>query len=638
PRSLPEKVTPTTNILWSVALGLPLALAVAHLYGISRNGRSWPKRWLGVQVLAVNGKLPGWRRSLLREGLGKWGGPIAVAYGVWQISGGFPTLAVLGGLGLLSILGESLTGLGNRPRRSWHDWIAGTCVVDQQTGAIIRLSSLWEEASPHTTANYDNSQALVWQAAYGGLTSVVLDPVGSEWNRHQRIQPSGLGLGLGVLLLLGGLAGVGCYHLYTTTVAADADAEKLYVNLLATLTHPEIDAASRQTAALALGNLTDDRVAPLLVDLLAQTENPQWLDTLQQALIAQGPDAIPPLRRLNQSLAADRSSQNSSARHHVLTMRLQTVNRILVRLVLLQASDHDPMLDLSRLHLGYLSSHQGQFTLSLKNQDLSGIQWQGTILNSAQLQGATFFSAGRDGHLDTYDDRIADLSGADLTNANLTNADLSLSRLVGSSLLNTVLNRANLTLADLTRANLENAQLIQANLSQAHLVEARLSNADLTAAQLLGANLENARLSEINAASAQMVGALMQGISAKSANLMDTDLSGAMLENADLAGGYLKGANLSNANLQNANLRNADLRDVTLQGANLNGVNFAGAILTEPSGAANQDFVRALPGFLAGNKLTGVDFTGAQNLEPEQLNFICTRGGIHPTCDLSRSE
>ena len=637
PRSLPAKVNPLTNVLWSVSLGLPLALAVAHFYSIGRYGRSWPKQWLGIQVLAVNGKMPGWRRSLLREGLGKWGGPLVFAYGIWQVSGGFPGLVVLGGLSLLALLGENLTGLGNYPRRSWHDWLAGTCVVDQETGAIIRLSNLWAEDIPPSSVSDKDSQALAWTEAHGGLTSVVLNPIEPEWYGH-RIRPSGIGLGLGALLVLGGLAGIGSYHLLVASAQVDRREETLYVNLVSTLTNPELDAAARRAAVLALGNLPDERVAPLLVDLIAQTEDAEWLDALQQALVTRGADAIPPLRRLNQSLAADLAMPNGVVRHRTLKIRLQTVNQILAKLILLETSDRPHSLDLSRLHLGHLTGENNSYTLSLANQDLAGIQWQGSILNRAQLQGATFFSPGSDNHPDTYDDSTADLSGADLTHANLTGTNLFLSRMVGSSLLHTTLNRANLALADLTRANLEQASLIQADLSQANLAEARLSKADLTEAHLPEANLDSARFLEVNAAGAQMAGTSLRGIAAKSATLTDVDLSDALLENADLTGASLKGANLSGANLRNANLRDADLRDVWLQDANLDGVDLAGAIFTEPTGASQQDFVTAVPEVLSRNKLTGVDFSGVRNLEPEQLTFICSQGAIHPACDLSEQE
>ncbi|NER80050.1 MAG: hypothetical protein F6K42_10790 [Leptolyngbya sp. SIO1D8] len=631
-RSLPQKVTPLTNVLWSTALGLPLVLAIAHVYSISRYGRSWPKQWLGVQVFALNGKIPGWRRSLMREGLGKWGGPVAIAYSAWQISGAFPGLIILGGLGLLALIAENLTGLGNRPRRPWHDWLAGTCVVDQETGAIIRLSSLWEDET-----KFPVSEALAWTDSHGGLTSVILNPLEPDWI-PPRMRSAGLGMRLALLLLLGGLAGIGSYQLFNQFQTTHDSEEELYINLISTLTNPDIDATARRAAVLALGNLPDDRVTPLLVDLIAQTEDPQWLDALQQALVTRGWEAISALRRLNQSLKVDLTTQTDPVLRQTLTIRLQTVNRILTKLLVLNEGDRPDLLDLSGLHLGHLPGGLGEFTLILKKQDLSGTQWQGSILNRAQLQGIQLYSPGNDDHPDTYDDRTADLSGADLTDADLTGANLTLSRLVSVSLLRANLNSADLTLANLTRANLEQARLIQANLEQAQLVEARLSNADLTAAKLPGANLETARLSAIEAAGAELPGAIMRGISAHSANLVDADLRNVTLEHADLTGARLSGANLQGANLSHAILKDADLRDVWLQDANLTGADFAGALFTEPADSTQEDFVTVVPDLSRGNKLNGVDFSNARRLEPEQLAFICIQGGIHPACDLSMQE
>jgi uncharacterized protein YjbI with pentapeptide repeats/uncharacterized RDD family membrane protein YckC len=630
PRSLPDRVTPLTNFLWTTALGLPVILAVAHGYSISRYGRSWPKQWLGVQVLALNGEMPGLRRTLLREGVGKWGGPLLVAYGVWKFSGAFPLIGVLGGLGVLALMGESLTGLGNRPRRSWHDWLAGTCVVDQDTGAIIRLTSLWDTAA---NRQGDRPGWGAWGDRQGGLTSVVLNPTAGDAGKT-RLDPSTLGLGLSLLLLLGGLIGVGSHFLLQAQSPNQAGEELLYTNLVSTLTNPELDAAARRAAVLALGNLPDDRVTPLLVDLIAQTEDPLWLDALQQALVARGSEAFAPLRRLNQSLAADIAMQGDPAFQRILKIRLQTVNRILTKLIVLEGSDRPHPLDLSRLHVGYLPEANGVFRLVLKHQDLAGIQWSGSVMTQAQLQGAKFFHPGPDAHADTYDDLTADLSGADLTDANLTGADLTLARLVNTGLLRTKLNRANLTLADLSGANLEQASLIQATLAQAQLAEARLSNADLTAAQLPDVNLEAARLSEVHGAGVQMPGANLQGVSAKSANLADSDLSHANLSHADLSEARLQGATLRNADLTNANLRDTDLRGIWLQGAILEGIDLAGAILAEPAGVDSEGFVESVPELPTGDQLAGVDFTRARNLDPDQLTFICNQGGIHPACDL----
>jgi uncharacterized protein YjbI with pentapeptide repeats len=96
----------------------------------------------------------------------------------------------------------------------------------------------------------------------------------------------------------------------------------------------------------------------------------------------------------------------------------------------------------------------------------------------------------------------------------------------------------------------------------------------------------------------------------------------------------LLGANLRAANLTHANLRDTDLRGVWLQGAILDGVDLAGAILAEPVSTDSEGFVAAVPELPTGNQFAEVDFTRARNLDPEQLTFICTQGGLHPACNL----
>lgn len=630
PRSLPTEVTHLTNLLWTTSLGLPLLLVAGHLYRLGRTGSSGPKQWLGLQVLALNGQTPGLGRSLVREVVGKWGSPLVVAYGVWQISGAFPVIPLLLGLGGLALVSESLTGLGNRSRRAWHDWLAGTCVVDAETGAMIHLSSLWDAEAKIPVGL---GRASDWLQAVGP-TSVIINPDGGRWKVSDLTLPK-LGVGLGILLTIGGLAGVGSYFLFgrpavSTVPTADAN---LYPDLVSTLTNPELDPAARRAAVLALGNLPDDRVTPLLVDLIAQTDDPLWLDALQQALIARGPTAFPELRRLNQGLAADLTMAGAPTTRRTTYIRLQTVNRIVTKLLLLESGDRPPALDLSRMKLGFVDEGYGEFRLVLRNQDLSGINLQGSVLTQAQLQGARFYSPGPDTHPDTYDDRTADLSGADLSSAQLVGADLTLSRLVNSGLLRANLNRANLTLANLSGANLEHASLIQTVLEQAQLVETRLSKADLTEAQLSQANLEGARLAEINAAGAQMMGANLQGVSAIAAQLMDTNLSQAAMANADFAEATLQDANLRGADLTGVSFRDADLRGAWLQGAILDGTDFAGAILTEPTTTANEGFVEAVPELPSGNQYDGVDFSRGLNLSPEQLSFVCAQGGIHSACN-----
>jgi uncharacterized protein YjbI with pentapeptide repeats/uncharacterized RDD family membrane protein YckC len=619
-RSLPERVTPLTQLLWSGAVGLPLVLVGVYVYGLSRRGSSGPKRWLGLQVVTLQGYVPGWRRVLLREGLGRWGLPLVLAYGVWRISGGFPMSLALLGWGAGALVLENLTGLLNRSRRPWHDGLAGTCVVDRQTGAMVRLAAQWHQGEAHP-ANAPG--ALAWAEEHGGLTAVVLEPPQSGGRRWSPWW-------VAIALLLGTGLGAGGYGLWQRQTTQGTNQE-LFMGLVATLTDPDADDLARRLAVLTLGSVQDDRAIPLLVDLIAQADDPATLDALRQALVNRGPAALPALKRQNQRLSRELATTTDGDRRLMLTAQLQTLNQVVMEVVAL-AGDRIPSLDLSGLYLGALTQGQNDFVLALPQQSLAGIDWRGSVMNRAQLSGSQFYDPGPDQHRDTYDDWYADMAGADLTDATLAGADLTLSQLTGASLLRAQLNEVNLTLANLERANLERANLIQARLPGANLAQARLIAADLTAAYLPAADLRAARLRRVTADGATLNGANLQGVDALEALLTSADLSGANLRNANLTGANLAGANLTGANLTGARLRDVDLREVQLRGATLQGTDLAGALLTPPEAGVEEGFISEAPNLARGDRFAGVNFNVAVNLDVSQLPYICAQGGIHDAC------
>jgi uncharacterized protein YjbI with pentapeptide repeats/uncharacterized RDD family membrane protein YckC len=623
-RSLPERITPLTQLLWSGALGLPLVLGAAHLYGLSRRGTSGPKRWLGLQVVTLKGQVPGWQRILLREGVGRWGGPLVVAYGLWRMSGTFPQLLTLAGLGLTALVIENLSGGFNRSRRGWHDWLAGTCVMDRETGAMVRLAAQWSEDNP---AEAEASGALAWVEEGGTLTAVVLEP-SDEPQRSRFFRGWGA---IALALLLGGVLGGGSYFLWQRRTVQGLNQE-LFLSLVDTLTDPAANDDARRVAVITLGSVPDQRATPLLVDLLAQAEGPDWLDTLEQALVNRGPAALPALRSLNQRLSRELGLESDPDQRALLIARLQTVNHVVMQVVVL-AGDDAHTLDLSNLYLGALTSGESAFVLTLPRQTLAGIRWRGAVMNRAQLQGARFYHPGPDRHADTYDDWFADMAGADLTDADLSGADLTLGQLAGASLLRAQLTETNLTLVNLQRANLERANLIQAQLRGANLAQARLIAADLTAAQLPQAILTNARLRRLTADGATFTGAQLQGADALEAILTAADLRGADLRQANLSGSNLAGANLADANLQGTNLTNTDLREVNLQGAVLVGTDFTGAIFAAQTTTNQDGFISSAANVQPGDRFAGVDFSQARNLDLNQIAYICAQGGLHEACD-----
>ncbi|MGD1906716.1 MAG: pentapeptide repeat-containing protein, partial [Leptolyngbyaceae cyanobacterium] len=634
-RSLRETVTPLTHGLWSAALGIPVVLLGIHIYSLGRWGASGPKAWLRIQVITLDGQRPTWRQSLVREGVGKWGIPLAIAYGLWRVAGGFPNPLILIGLSALTLTAESATALLNRARRPWHDWLAVTCTVDPDTGAIVRLTHQWESESTETDDQAalppaTQGGAITWTEDESGLTAVVLNP-GPTWP-EQKPPRRFLPPALSALLLLGlvGLSAAGGYFWRGRTLTPVSD-PTLFGQLVATLTNPEADLDTKQAAILALGNTPDAQVTSLLVDLMGQADDPEWLDTLHQAILERGSAAVPHLRRLNQSLSRDLSEASNAPQKQRLTLRLQTVNRSLAKLISLEG-DRVHTLDLRGLHLGYLSQGGQDFTLNLNKQNLAGIQWQGTRLNRAQLSGATFFDPGPDQTDNTYDDRTADLRGADLTDTDLAGVNLTLAQLQGSGLLRANLTGANLTGTDLQRVNLERAILIQANLTEANLTQARLTAADLTEAVLIEANLTNSNLRLLDATGVVFTGANLRGAELQEAALADADLSGAVLTDANLQGADLQGADLQGADLQGANLRYTTLQGVRWQGANLAGVDLEGATLSTAEVETSDGFVTAAPDLDSGQQLLGVDFSEALNLSPGQVNYICAQGGIHSAC------
>jgi uncharacterized protein YjbI with pentapeptide repeats len=79
-------------------------------------------------------------------------------------------------------------------------------------------------------------------------------------------------------------------------------------------------------------------------------------------------------------------------------------------------------------------------------------------------------------------------------------------------------------------------------------------------------------------------------------------------------------------------LRNADLRLADLRGANLAGADLQGAILFSANTARGDRFIAAPPEYTESALVKGVDFSKVKNLDPKQIAYVCTQGGIHPRC------
>ncbi len=613
-----------TNILWSIALLAPLTLSGWQLYLLARTGSTIPKRWFGIRVITDKGTPPGWLPVLIREGVGRWTVPMSVAYILWRYGPLFPNLGVFTGLAVAILLAEGIGFPKWREGRALHDRLAGTHTIDMNGRFQVGqgngdLSGQWLEDD-------DTSIASVVMTAETRQKSNI-------WRRMLR-NPS-LTLFLVALLSMAGvLATLVGTQVYIQTQAnrrqfRQRNGEQFFALVKQLEKNSTANLEQRRNAIIAMGTLKNNQSTQYLVDMLAQESNPALLENIQQALEGQGLRAIPELKRINQSLANELASSGND--RNIRQQRLQANQRAINKILSVYSGQLNN-LDMGRVQLGQSGNNTSNFNLGLDNTDLSGVIFKGANLNQASLKGSRFRGLGEDRRWDTFDDTTADLSGAQMKQANLTGANLS----------RVVMNRTDLSRATLNKANLSNSRLVGANLSSAQLVGADLHNSVMENASLTGADLGEAKLNEADLFAARLGRAIAIGTQLSFANLTKTDwqgadLSGANLDRANLteanfSAARLTGANLRSAQMQNTNFRNSDLRLTDLGGANVDGADFQGAILTDAKQDPSDQFVQTPATGVQSAIVKGVDFTKAKNLEPKQVAYICTQGGIHPKC------
>ncbi|MDX2098220.1 MAG: pentapeptide repeat-containing protein, partial [Leptolyngbyaceae cyanobacterium bins.59] len=622
----------------------PLLVSGFYLYELAIKGRSAPKRWFGVRVVTPSGAPPGLVRAVIREGVGRWGIPLGVAYAIWHFTGAFPDLGILAALSGVFLLGEATTIALDGRRRTLHDRLSGTFVIDSsysrwnpQNGFHPATHEVyWDQSgewqsSPQWTDEDDLIAAIV-------LTPEVRYPRRSLWlwvRQHPGLTLLIVSLS-SIAMVLGTFVGTQVYIQGQANQREFKQQDNEVFLALVSKLAPNATSKGddRQGAILALGTVRDPRAIPLLVDLLGQVETATLIETTQQALVNKGPEALPYLRRMNQALRNDLDSLRRGTNQQeqaIAALRLRATQRAIAKILTIYSGQiHDA--DLSRIDLGQSLSGPAQFTLILDQADLSGLHFRSTNLIGASLKGARFYGPGEDQYWGTYDDWMANLSGADLKAANLTGAFLSNISMNRVSLIRAVLNRADMSRSRLSGANFSSAKLIRANLRQAILEGAILTGADLANANLTQTNLRNARLVRVSALGAQLRSAELTGSDWRGADLSGADLGQANLQRADLSSSRLVGANLSGTQLQNANLRGADLSLTDLRGAELKGADFLGATFVPLTINSPDQFIKRPPTPNQTVYLQGVNFTQAKNLNSEQLNFICKQGGQHPRC------
>lgn len=633
-------VPPLTNLLWSGAVVAPFVVAGLNLYSLAKTGKTQPKRWFAVKVVTATGAPPGLLRAVVREGVGRWGLPLGIAYTIWRYSGAFPDLSILLGLASFLVISENFSARFNPRRRAWHDRLSGTTVIDaaqptpfysDRVQVLRRDGQGWSEHSSN------------WSEEDAAIAAIVLTPE-KRWRGHSlwlwMRQHPGMTLLIvslsSIALVLGTFVGT---QVYVQSQANRREFKQqdnqVFLALVSKLTPTAADAPDqRRGAILALGTVNDSRAVPLLVDLLGQEDNPTLIDAIQQALVGRGPDALPYLQRLNQSLKNDLESLrygNNEKEYRLLALRRRATQRAIAKLLTIYSGQvHDA--DLSRVDLSRVDKGAAQFTLVLDQIDLSGVQLKSAILAGASLQGSRFYGAGEDERWGTFDDWVTDLSGAELKDANLTGAFLSHTLMERTNLIRAILNKADLSHAHMAKANLSSAKLVAANFHKTILPSASLTGADLGNADFSQANLQGARLGQASATATKFPMANLVRSEWQGADLTGADFSQANLQYADLSSTQLAEANLRNAQLQNVSFRNADLTQADFRGANVTGADFQGAIFTPQTSKPSSQFIQLAPSPSQSGLFKGVNFVDAKNLNPTQIAYICAQGGRHPDC------
>lgn len=597
--NLPQ-VSPLTNIFWYGALVTPMVLVGSQIYLLGKTGQTLPKRWLRVRVVTLNGEAPGILRAGIREGVGRWGLPLGVAYLLWRYFVGFPEVAILLLLSFMMLVAEWKMLLFDSRRRTIHDFIAGTRVVNGKKRFAV---------SARQEQNDDKTKAVKTILITPDREKTPFNPW--LWMRQN---PA-----ITLLILVVGSVGSVLLTYVGTQIYLQSKADErqlkqdqnaMYLSLVSQLRATATDPlAERKSVILGLAKLDDPRAVTLLVDLLGEEQNPEVMETLQQGIIGVGPAALPHLQGLNQSLWNELKTLQGTDYDpkNELLWRLRITNQAIANLLTVHSGNLQNT-SLRRTYLGRIISETRVFILVLNQVDLSGVNFRGAILQGASLRGSIFSRAGNDEKLATFDDAIADLSGADLQQADLTNAVLS----------HVLLDRTNLIEVNFNGANLAFAQLKESNLTLANLTSANLPNA----------NLEATNLQDIIAIGANFSGANLSRSNLQKANLIKANLSQGNLREADLSFAQLKGVSLQNANLENANLQYANLTEADLRGANLTGADFRGVkfAISQSTNLESQPFEVSFA------NIQDVDFTEVKNLSLSQIDFICRHGGIHPLC------
>ncbi len=692
PRNLqPLQVAPLTNLLWSGALFLPILWGGTQLIFLMTTGQTTPKRWFAVAVVRADGSPPGLLRVFVREGLGRWGLPISLAYGLWRYTGAFPDLSILlilvGGF----IVVESATVLFDR-RRSFHDRLADTYVVDvewleEELAEEIETTEAgeMEPDSPASTVRekernrrgsievnqqvtYIDGHMVVEQIPRSSVPSADFSPDFLEadfsadprnnsshfypsdrlpkastittitipssrsfhlWGFIRRYPGATLLMALvgSISLVLGTFVGTQVYIQGETNQRNfQQQQNQVFLSLVNQLNQAN-GVEERKGVILALGRIEDHRVVPFLVDLLARERSSSSIETIEQALVANGLISLPPLQKLSQTLQNDLQTairRTIKEEQDLVITRQKSVARTIAKILTISVPTTQKI-DLSKVDFSSIP-------VVLEGLELAGTNFQSANLFNANLRYGQFFNAGEDKIEGTYDDRITDFFRANLQQVDLTGARAIRALMVESNISWSAINKADFSYGNLTRANLSGAQIISSQFNHVNLEQASLTGANIGDSQFIGADFSQANLGKVRATNSNFSGANLTKTNWQLADASQGNFSQANLAGADLSNSKLVGANFTGANFQNANFQNADLRFADLRGANLAGADFQGVIFFTPPSANPDQFIRAVIPKESSTIIQQVDFSRVKNLDRTQLTYLCSQGAIHPNC------
>jgi uncharacterized protein YjbI with pentapeptide repeats/uncharacterized RDD family membrane protein YckC len=637
PSSPDQQVAPLTNLFWWVALITPVGLTGWQVLLLAKTGQTTPKRWLGVRVVTGDGNTPGLQGVILRELIGRWGIPLSAAYLIWRFGGAFPSLPILGGLTGLMLLAESgLIFLGGK-KRTFHDLIANTFIIDGKQ-PLINNNYTYTQSRINFPVNGDYKSLESGEESQ--LQTIVLTTKIEkginlwEWMKRHPGATLIIFSSTGMLSVLATFILIQVYIQSQTNFRySKQQNNQIFLTLVKQLSNTNTqDIETKRAIILAMARLEDPRAGQMLVDLLIEENEPTLIETIQQAIVSNGVESLPALRRLNQSLSNDiKSLANSTSDSEITALRLRATKRAIAKLLTINTGKLNQA-SLHRTNLGQVSLGNAQFTLILDQVDLSGLNLRSAILSNGSFRHASFYSAGLDNRMATFDDISSDLSGANLQEADLSEAFLPKINLNMANLVRANLNKANLSGANLTGANLSSALIINSNLEKANLQNVSLTGANVSESNLKTVKLQQANLGNLQAVGTNFTGANLLGVSIENANLSAANLTNINLQNSNLTNSNLTEANLANAQLQNAKLNYSNLSKADLRGAKLDGADFQGVIFAQTNNH-NFSFIQTSPNTEATAKVEGVNFSQVKNLDNSQLKVICQAGAIHPSCN-----